>query len=414
MFRSIPYILFAVILLTNISILGQNELPQIGIQKGLALGVVKSIGEKKLVLETRDGILDVILLSITAFKRLPPDNLSLKAASQSNRSEIAVGDRVLVTGKVSIDKTNILTKTVYLVKNSDVKAALAKDKKKWKMRGISGRVSAIDPETETITIELRSAVGAPKKVKITPKEKIKYLRYASNSVKYDDAIKSDFTAIKPGDMLSALGDKSQDHTSFNAEEILSGAFQTVAGPVKAINIEKNEVTIHDLKTKKDFVILVNPKSLLKKFPLQIAQVMAMRQRLARMGISGQMTVRTSGGNNRSSKKTKSQRKPLRGSKPRPKQPPINRQLQKSAGGNINDMLKGFPTVKLTDLKVGDMIAVSSSKSNAPTHLIAIKLLAGVEPFLKTRQVSRSMSTSSGGGNTDGFSIPGLNNGIPNQ
>lgn len=130
-----------------------------------------------------------------------------------------------------------------------------------------------------------------------------------------------------------------------------------------------------------------------------------------------MKVQTSDGRKRPPQKLKTAKQNHTASnKPRaPRQnPAVNKQFAKSAQGNINDLLKGFPTVKIAHLKVGDMIAVSSSKSAEPNHLIAIKLLTGVEPFLKTPQVSTSMSKIGGGGNPGGFSIPGLNNGIPNQ
>ena len=52
---------------------------------------------------------------------MSPDKLSLKAAQDASFSDVAVGDRVLVTGKISFDSKNIITKTVYLVKGSDLK-----------------------------------------------------------------------------------------------------------------------------------------------------------------------------------------------------------------------------------------------------------------------------------------------------
>ena len=413
MFRSFQYILIAIILTASVTVFAQSKLPNIGIQKGLALGIVKSVGEKKIVIETKDGMLDVIVLKITGFKRLPPDKLNLKAATDSTLSEISVGDRVLVTGKVSLDKTNIITKTVYLVKNSDLQAIQNKELQEWKTRGISGRVVGVDAPAKLITVEVRSPTGTSAKLKVSPKQDVKYLRYASNSVKYSDAITSDFSTIKIGDMLRALGDRSVDRTSFKAERILTGAFVTAAGTVKAINVEKNEVTISDFKTKKNIVIVVNDASVLKRFPERVAQRLAMRQMMARSGGGG---FRPPGSKKTQTKKSGNKVVQRQGQgRGAGSRSAGGRRRGGRAGGNINEMLKRFPTIKVADLKVGDMIAASSPKGKDPSRLIAIKLLAGVEPFLKMPQMSgrRSRGGRRGGGGGN-VSIPGLDEGIPNQ
>ena len=78
------------------------------------------------------------------------------------------------------------------------------------------------------------------------------------------------------------------------------------------------------------------------------------------------------------------------------------------GGGIDEMLERFPTISAADLKVGDMIAVSSTKNGSEDHISAIKLLAGVEPFIRAAQASGNLQGAGrgaqGGG---GFNIPGL-------
>ncbi len=75
------------------------------------------------------------------------------------------------------------------------------------------------------------------------------------------------------------------------------------------------------------------------------------------------------------------------------------------GGNIDDMLERFPNITIADLKVGDMIAASSTKGANLERVTAIKLLSGVEPFLKAQQISQGGGRR--GGQDSGFSIPGL-------
>ncbi len=418
MYRKIIPLAVLIVFGLGVVAFGQGGLPDLGIQreKNLAVGVVKSIGEKGLVLETKDGMLDVAILSQTGFKRLPPDQLSLKAATESSFKDISVGDRILVTGKISADSKNIITKTVYLVKNTDLKAIAEKERKEWTTRGISGRVKGIDVATKEITVETRAITGTVTTIKVTPKDDVKYLRYAPTSVKYKDAIESDISAVKVGDMMRALGDRSEDRSSFKAEQILTGAFVTVSGTVKSIDVEKNQVTITDLKTKKDVIIAVNSSSLLKKFPVETAQRLARMQMMIRMraaGIAPPNSGRTEGDaaqNNGTGKKPATD-----GKKPEGDSSEAGRRPGRGAGrgggmrggGDINEMINRFPTITVADLKVGDMIAASSPKGTDPGNLTAIKLLAGVEPFLTMPQIPAgrggARNTSVGGSLT----IPGL-------
>jgi hypothetical protein len=78
----------------------------------------------------------------------------------------------------------------------------------------------------------------------------------------------------------------------------------------------------------------------------------------------------------------------------------------AGGGNIDDMIERFPNITVADLKVGDMIALSSTKNGAADKIKAIKLLAGVEPFLRMAAAT-SGGGRRGGGVEGGFSIPGL-------
>ena len=367
----------------------QNGLPDIGIKENLALGVVKEVGSQKLVVETKDGTIDSVLVSTTTFKRLPPDNLSLKAATSSSLSEVTVGDRVLLTGKVSDDKKTIVTTGVYLVKGSDIAEQQAKQRAEWQRRGIAGRVKAVDPATDEITVEMRGLMGATT-IKLTPKEGAKFLRYSPESPRYADAKDSSFNEIAPEDMIQALGDKNEDGTAFSAEEIITGAFLTVAGKVKSVEPAANQVVITDLKTEQDVTITIKPTSMMKKFPEEIAQRLAMFQSMMASGARPPQ-----GGGNRPAQ---GQRPAREGGQGRPGGGGMR--------GDINDMLNRFPNITVADLKEGDLIAVSSPKGADPTKLTAIKLLAGVEPFL-TMQAAASGGRRGGQGISGGLNIPGL-------
>src|SRR5688500_4599671 len=69
----------------------------------VATGDVVSVATAKIVLQTKDGTLDVILSEKTEYKRVPPDNPSLKAAVASTFGEIGTGDKLIVSGIMSDD-----------------------------------------------------------------------------------------------------------------------------------------------------------------------------------------------------------------------------------------------------------------------------------------------------------------------
>jgi hypothetical protein len=71
------------------------------------------------------------------------------------------------------------------------------------------------------------------------------------------------------------------------------------------------------------------------------------------------------------------------------------------------MLDGFPTITAADLKTGDVIAVSSTKNNTPDRITAIKLLAGVGPFLQAAQAQAAAGGGQRGRGGLSLDIPGL-------
>ncbi len=386
-------------LILAVSAFAQAGLPDLGIKQNMAVGVVKSVGDEKVAIETKDGTIDAILLSVSSYKVLPPDNLSLSAATDSKLENVSVGDRVLITGKVSDDKTRIMTKTIYLVKGSEIAAMQESERADWQKRGLSGRVVAADPATKTITVETRGITGDASKMVVSPKPEAVFLRYSNNSASFKDAVASNFADIKVDDMIQVLGDKSEDQTTYKAEKLISGAFITVAGTITATDPTKNEVTIKDFKSNKEVTIKVIPSSLVKKFPEEAAKRMAFAQ---------MMQGRQQGGSGPQPPASTRRQRPAN-TENASKSGEGRRRGQRGQGGarfNINEMLQRFPTVEVAELKPGEMIAASSAKGADPTNLTAIRLLAGIEPFVQMAQASSSKSRS-GRGISGGLNIPGL-------
>jgi hypothetical protein len=360
-------------------------------------GDVTAVDVTKIVITTKDGPMEIALAPKTVYKRVSAEKPDLSTATVATLDEISVGDKVAISALLGADKKPQPARTVYLMTKADIAQRQTKETQEWRSRGIAGRVTAVDALAGKITVEQRGLVGTTT-ISVTPKENIKYLRYAPDSIKFSEAKESTIAEIKPGDMVRALGDRGADGTTFAAEEIVSGAFQTRAGKVKSIDTTKNEIVVTDLASNKDLTIAVAPTSIMKKFPEEQAQRMAQFQ----MGggqaggfrpAGGQTSNPPAGGQTNAANPGGAGRGGFGGMR------------AGGGGGGIDDMLDRFPNITPAELKVGDVIAVSSTRSSNLDRVTAIKLLAGVEPFLRAAQMSAARQ--GGSGRQLDLNIPGL-------
>lgn len=357
-------------------------------------GDVTAIDASKISVTTKDGPMEIALVAKTVYKRVSAEKPDASTATPAALEDIQVGDKVLISVLFGTDKKPQPARTIYLMTKADIAQKQSKESQEWRTRGIAGRVTAVDALAGKITVEQRGLMGSTT-ITVTPKENIKYLRYAPDSVKYSEAKASTIAEIKPGDMVRALGDKGADGTTFAAEEIVSGAFQTRAGTVKSVDAAKNEIVVEDLATKKDLTIAIVPTSIVKQFPQEQAQ------RLAQFQMGGQgggfRPAGAQGGNPPAAAQTNA-------ANPGGQRPGFGGGMR-PGGGGIDDMLDRFPNITAADLKAGDVIAVSSTRGSNLDRITAIKLLSGVEPFLRAAQMSAARQ--GGNGRSIDLNIPGL-------
>lgn len=367
-------------------------------------GDVESISTDKLVIKTTTGQAEIVLNDKTEYKRVSPEKPSLATATAVTSAEIAAGDKVAVSCLPAGDGKSLWGRTVYLMTKSDISQKVAKENAEWRTRGIAGKVSTVNVQTNQIIVEMSGVMGATK-VTLTPKSDAKFIRYSSDSIKFADAKTSSIVEIKTGDQIRAVGDKSTDGLAFAAETILTGAFRQSAGVVKSVDVTNNEVVIKDMATNKDVTIAFGDAILLKKFPPEMAERMAGMQMPGAARPPGQqgqgpVVVQQGPPSGQSSVNGQSggQARPMGG--PR--------------GGGMDDMLERLPNITAADLQVGDTIAILTSGSVIADKVKAIKLIAGVEPFIKMAQAAAAMSgRGQGGGNQPGLNIPGLDGiGVP--
>ena len=393
--KSIKNYIVLVVLVLGSTLAALGQTPENSMKPVIVSGDVTAIDGSKIVITTKDGAMEIALGAKTEYKRVSAEKPSMSTATPVALADISVGDKVAISVIIGADKKPQPARTVYLMTKADIAQKQTKESTEWRTRGIAGRVTAVDALASKITVEQRGLMGSTTVV-VTPKENIKYLRYAPDSVKYSEAKASSIAEIKPGDMLRALGDKAADGTTFAAEEVVSGAFQTRAGTVKSVDTTKNEIVVTDLATNKDLTIAIIPSSILKQFPQEQAQRMAQFQMGGQGGgfrPAGQGNTPAPAGNANAA------------ANPNGARPGMGGGMRPGGGGGLDDMLDRFPNITAADLKAGDVIAVSSTKNGELDRVTAIKLLSGVEPFLRAAQMA---SAQQGGPRRQlDLNIPGL-------
>ena len=329
------------------------------------IGTVKAISGNSLTLTTDAGQQVAVSVADAArILQLAPGSTDLKSAQTIALADIAVGDRVLVTGKVGDDAGSLMASRVILMKSTDIAQKNEAEKSDWQRRGSGGLVSAVDAGSGTVTI----SAGA-KKIQVQTAGSTKFRRYAGDSVKFEDARPGTLAEIQVGDQLRVRGTKSDDGATIQAEEVVSGSFRNLAGTIATINAAGGALTLKDLTTKKTMTVMVTANSDLRKLPPEMAARFAARAKGAAAGgpaASGQAPAQSAAGNGA----------------PRPGGPGGMGGAGRSAGGDLSQMLARLPGVTLAELKVGDAVMVVASVTGLGSDKVtAVTMLSGVEPIL---------------------------------
>jgi uncharacterized membrane protein YgcG len=337
-------------------------------------GTVTSIdaGAGELVMKA-DGAGDVrvtLAAKHPALRKVALGEKDLRNAATIEFKDIAVGDRVAARGKESDDQKSISATLILVMSSSDVAKKQDADRADWDKRGVNGIVTAVT--AESMTLNVRTLAGA-KTVTVIPTAKAIVRRYTTDSVKFSDAKESTLAEVKIGDQVRARGEKSEDASKLTAEEIVSGTFKTIAATVVSIDTAKQQMTVKDLDTKKTMMVKVNADSNMKRLEDQIAQMIARRvhpDANAGGGRGGTGGGRGEGGPPQGGGQGGGGMRAGGGG---------------GRGGDLQTMLDRQPAVTLADLKlkVGEAIVISSAVGAATDHIMAITMLAGVEPILRS-------------------------------
>ncbi len=309
----------------------------------------------------------------TAAVRIAPGEKTLKNAATVNVTELAIGDRVLVT----LDPDNINIRRIVIMSAADIGKHDEADRQDWNARGISGIVAAKDGTT--ITLRVRSMQGETRPA-VTVSSQTKFRRYAPDSVKFADAKPSNLDEIGVGDQLRARGEKSPDGLAVTAAEVVSGTFLTTVGSVVSVDTAPPGITIKEAGSGRTVVVALTPDSRIKK----ISGFGAMGGPAP--GGSGPPPGGFSGG------------------------PPPGGFNGMPPGGapTIAQMVEMMPAGTVDDVKPGQTVVVSSTKGQTSDRVTAIMLLANADMLVQmaTRQAG------AGGGNRPGGGAGGAPQGMP--
>ena len=168
-----------------------------------------------------------------------------------------------------------------------------------------------------------------------------------------------------GTSFAYAGTKSDDGSSIQAEEVVSGSFKNLAGLIATIDAAKGTLTLKDLATKKTVTVTVTANSNVRTLPPQAAAMFAARAKgveradlvEARRQAAGAGQAEASGGGRPGG-------------------------AGRSAGGDLSQLVSRLPNKTIADLKVGDAVMIVASQPDPGSATVtAVTLLSGVEPIL---------------------------------
>lgn len=329
-------------------------------------GTVKTTDATSLTLTTTAGQDVTVTVPETAkVLVVAPGNKDLKSATAGTLSDVATGDRVIVTGTAGDSGATLTATRVILMKGQAIADIHAAEDAAW-VQGGGGIVKSVDSAAGKIVIAngLKTVL-----VLTTPTTIVR--RYSGTSVRFADAQMSSIGTIQPGDQLRVRGTKSADGSSIAADELVSGTFRNYSGLITAVDATAGTVTLKDLATKKMVAVAVTSSSDLRRIPAAMAQRVAMQMKGGAAG--------TAGAAGRSGAPAAAAGSDAEGGARR-------------AGAGLSQMLPRLPTETLGGLKVGDAVMiVGTSPAAASEKSTAVTLLAGVDAILTASPGGQGMT-----------------------
>jgi len=312
-----------------------------------AAGTVQGITGSVITLKTDSGQQYTVQVADSAkLLQVPPDSKSLANAQPFALTDIAAGDRILVNGSTAADPTVLTATRVILMKATAIASLHSAEQDDWRQRGSGGLVKSVDLAGQTIQI---TSNGHPVTIQLQRTTILR--RYAPDSVDFASAQPGILAQILPGDQLRVRGDKSADGLTITADEIVSGSFRNIAGPITAIDLAAATITVKDLTTRRSILIHTTPATSLKKLDARASAFLAMRAAGGTTPAAGTATA------------TGAPAAPAR-------------------HFDLAQVIQRMPAVPLSTYAVNDAVMIVASAPDATgTSVTAITILGGVEQIL---------------------------------
>ena len=317
-------------------------------------GAVKSIQGNTIVLQDDAGQqIKVTIQENARILRVAPGQTDLKSAVPMTAAEIQTGDRMLVRGQAGDSADSLLASAVIVMRKGDVAQKQQQERMEWQRHGTGGIVTSIEGGAGTVNLSVTPTQNV--EVKTTPQTG--FLRYAPNSVKFEDANKSSFSDIKIGDQLRARGTRSADGKELTADEVISGTFRNIAGTITGIDVDTSTVTVKDVLGKKSVKVKIAADTQMRKLPEQLAQRIGFFLKSPEAAQAAAARFQQRGGSAAGG--------------------------QRAGGGapDFQQMINRLPAVTLADLKKEEAVMIVSTPGTGNSEVTAITLLSGVEPIL---------------------------------
>jgi hypothetical protein len=355
-------------------------------------GTVKSTTGTSLTLTTATGDVTVSLPETAKILIVAPGSKDLKSATSGTPTDIAPGDKTIVTGTPGDTGSTFTATRVILMKSSAIAQSHAAEDAAWAQGG-GGIVKSVDAADGKIVV-----ANGPRMLTVTTTPSTIVRRYSGDSVRFDDAKVSTIAAVQPGDQLRVRGAKSADGSSIAADELVTGSFHNYSGLITSIDTAAGTITLKDLATKKNVTVAITSSSDLRRMPPMAAQMFAARMH----GGAAAGGVPAAGG------------PPAAGAAPagRPagEEGAEGGRRAGRAGTDLSQMLTRMPTETLSGLKTGDAVMiVATSASAESTKSTAVTLLTGVDAILTAQPTGEMTLTPwsvGSGAPTEGGGAPG--------
>jgi hypothetical protein len=170
-----------------------------------------------------------------------PGDKDLSRATASTLEGVRTGDRVLVRSAEPSGEV-VVAIQVIVIRQSDLAEREKVERAAWTSRGISGRVLAVEPAAGQLTISTfarQASIAVIIKVSGNTVQR----RYRPGSARFNDARPSSISDIGVGDQVLALGDRTPDGAVLNAEKLISGSVRYFPATVVSIDPQRQQFAI---------------------------------------------------------------------------------------------------------------------------------------------------------------------------